>query len=66
MQIIRRKEILSPSPATPKPVVTIRTHGPTKASMELSAKAFSKSCVLYIRPATVISRLPDTSRTNTI
>lgn len=66
MQIILGKEILSPNPATPNPVVIISTHGPTKASMELSVKAFSKSCDLYITPATVSSRLPDISRINTI
>lgn len=64
--MILGKEILSPNPATPNPVVIINTQGPTKASMEFSANAFSKSCDLYIRPATVSSRLPDISRTITI
>jgi len=66
MQKIFRKEILSPNPATPNAVVVIKMHGPTKASMELSAKAFSKSCDLYIKPAIVSSRLPDTNRMITI
>ncbi len=66
MQKILGNEILSPKPATPKLVVIIRTKGPTKASMEFSAKAFSKSCDLYIKPATVSSRLPEITRINTI
>lgn len=48
------------------PVVIIKMLGPTRANIELSINAFSKSLDLNINPATVSSILPDMKRNKTI